>query len=337
MLEKVYGALVGGELRREGEELVGRCPFHDDGEHPNLHINPMKDVFHCFACGAGGGVVDFVACLEFKGDGVRAREWLRENGYVTGTRGRDKGVRNARNNATNGLSLAQYAAAKKLTEEFLKDLGVTERCREGERFLRISYFDERGEETAVRFRCALSGNSRFRWKKGSKPLLYGLWRLKDAQKAGRVVIVEGESDCHTLWTWRREWAEHLEDLERVYVLQEPDRAGERLVERIAESGLAGRLFVVTLRDAKDPSELHVSAPRPARTPARGPAADTHAVPPSPVAPLRLILVRAHVHRCAAAAAVNYPRIAVQVLRHARRQSVLFASGTCAHTGRCAAG
>jgi hypothetical protein len=34
------------------------------------------------------------------------------------------------------------------------------------------------------------------WKKWGKPSLYGLWRL---QQPTEVVLVEGESDCHTLW------------------------------------------------------------------------------------------------------------------------------------------
>ena len=50
----------------------------------------------------------------------------------------------------------------------------------------------------MRFRIALDGD-RFRWKSGTKPCLYGLHRLAEAQKAGQVVLVEGESDCHTLW------------------------------------------------------------------------------------------------------------------------------------------
>jgi hypothetical protein len=50
----------------------------------------------------------------------------------------------------------------------------------------------------VRFRIALNGD-RFRWKSGTKPCLYGVSRLSDARRKGQVVLVEGESDCHTLW------------------------------------------------------------------------------------------------------------------------------------------
>ena len=46
-------------LRLAGHEYVGRCPFHDDA-HPSFYVNNDKQVYHCFGCGAGGDVVDFI-------------------------------------------------------------------------------------------------------------------------------------------------------------------------------------------------------------------------------------------------------------------------------------
>lgn len=51
---------VGVELRRRGKDLVGRCPFHDDGT-PSLVVSQAKNLWHCLgACAAGGGPVDWV-------------------------------------------------------------------------------------------------------------------------------------------------------------------------------------------------------------------------------------------------------------------------------------
>ena len=48
----------GVELRREGGDLVGRCPFHED-DSPSLVVSPGKNLWHCLgACQAGGGPVD---------------------------------------------------------------------------------------------------------------------------------------------------------------------------------------------------------------------------------------------------------------------------------------
>lgn len=46
-------------LRPKGKEFVGLCPFHDD-KNPSMYVSPAKQIFKCFACGAGGSAFDFV-------------------------------------------------------------------------------------------------------------------------------------------------------------------------------------------------------------------------------------------------------------------------------------
>jgi len=56
--------LAGVELVRQGKDLVGRCPFHDD-RSPSLVISPNKNLWHCLgACQAGGSVIDWVMRVE---------------------------------------------------------------------------------------------------------------------------------------------------------------------------------------------------------------------------------------------------------------------------------
>jgi len=56
--------LAGVELKRQGKDLVGRCPFHDD-RTPSLVISPAKNLWHCLgACQAGGSVIDWVMRVE---------------------------------------------------------------------------------------------------------------------------------------------------------------------------------------------------------------------------------------------------------------------------------
>ena len=50
-------------LKRKGREMVGLCPFHDD-HRPSMNVNPVKQIFKCFACGAGGDVFKFVQMRE---------------------------------------------------------------------------------------------------------------------------------------------------------------------------------------------------------------------------------------------------------------------------------
>jgi DNA primase len=50
-------------LDKKGKELVGLCPFHTD-HRPSLYVSPSKQIFKCFACGAGGDVLKFVQMRE---------------------------------------------------------------------------------------------------------------------------------------------------------------------------------------------------------------------------------------------------------------------------------
>jgi DNA primase len=50
-------------LVKKGREMVGLCPFHDD-HRPSMNVNATKQIFKCFACGAGGDVFKFVQMRE---------------------------------------------------------------------------------------------------------------------------------------------------------------------------------------------------------------------------------------------------------------------------------
>ncbi|HUW19384.1 MAG TPA: DNA primase [Sedimentisphaerales bacterium] len=50
-------------LAKKGREMVGLCPFHDD-HRPSMYVNPVKQIFKCFACGAGGSVFTFIQMRE---------------------------------------------------------------------------------------------------------------------------------------------------------------------------------------------------------------------------------------------------------------------------------
>lgn len=54
-------ALVGEytPVRRMGSRYKALCPFHDD-HNPSLDINPDRQSYKCWSCGAGGDVFDFV-------------------------------------------------------------------------------------------------------------------------------------------------------------------------------------------------------------------------------------------------------------------------------------
>ena len=58
-------ALVGEylPLHRAGAKFKALCPFHDD-HTPSLEINPDRQSYKCWSCGAGGDIFDFVKNYE---------------------------------------------------------------------------------------------------------------------------------------------------------------------------------------------------------------------------------------------------------------------------------
>ena len=88
-----------------------------------------------------------------------------------------------------------------------------------------------------------------------------------------MALVKGESDCHTLWVhgipalgvpgaanWREDRdAGHLDGVDTVYVVVEPDRGGDTVRQWLARSSIRHRAKLVRL-PTKDPSALHLEGP-----------------------------------------------------------------------------
>ena len=51
------------KLTRRGGEYLGLCPFHNE-KTPSFAVNEEKGFYHCFGCGAQGGLFDFVMNTE---------------------------------------------------------------------------------------------------------------------------------------------------------------------------------------------------------------------------------------------------------------------------------
>ncbi|MDO9307922.1 MAG: DNA primase [Deltaproteobacteria bacterium] len=51
------------QLRRSGGNFLGLCPFHGE-KTPSFNVNPAREIFHCFGCGAGGNAFSFVMKME---------------------------------------------------------------------------------------------------------------------------------------------------------------------------------------------------------------------------------------------------------------------------------
>jgi hypothetical protein len=274
--------------RLEGSEWVARNPRRDDHNPGSFKINIDTGQWSDFATGdRGGDPISLFAYLhgvsQGEAAGLLAQELKisakreRPSSPPPSSRGAGELIRSnlPTNVQTVGCTLESYAQKKQLPLLFLQSVGLSEITYQSSPAVRIPYKDEHGNELAIRFRIALEktegGDDRFRWKKGAKPCLYGLWRLQHNEL---VVLVEGESDCHTLWhhginavglpgagMWKEERdAPHLKSFDLIYVVVEPDQGGEAMLRWIKRSALRDRIRLVRLEGFKDPSALHLSAP-----------------------------------------------------------------------------
>ena len=51
------------KLKKSGSNYFGLCPFHNE-KTPSFSVSRDKQIYHCFGCGAGGGVINFVMQME---------------------------------------------------------------------------------------------------------------------------------------------------------------------------------------------------------------------------------------------------------------------------------
>ena len=243
------------------------CPAHRD-ENASLTVKEGQDgktMLHCFA---GCGTEAVVAAM-----GLKMSDLFAETGRVP-----------AAGSYKYGLTLKEYAEAKKFDAAKLAEFGVvdgTYTSKKGNTHPAVvmPYWLADGTPSAVRYRMRMSketGNepSRFLWGEGGKLCLYGLWR--QPQERESVIVCEGESDCHALWSagfpalgcpgagnYKRERDDAvLNQYRRIFVHIERDDGGWTLFHRFTgfpdEQGggtpLIGRCLFFSLPGYKDPSE-----------------------------------------------------------------------------------
>ncbi len=124
-----------------GGSQKGLCPFHDE-KSPSFHVTPSRGFFHCFGCGEGGDVIDFL----MKIDGLAFAESVERlaDKYGVQLRYTEGGDRPQRRDANLRPRLIE---AHKAAAEFYVDALGSPEALAGRQFLSERGFDKAAAET----------------------------------------------------------------------------------------------------------------------------------------------------------------------------------------------
>ncbi len=294
-LERILQALRerGTEPKLSGSDWMCCCPAHED-RTPSLSIREETPGGRIFVkCFAGCQDTDVLECL-----GMGVKDLFPEG---------ERAVPSL--SVRSGLKVEDLAVAKKLPVDFLKSLGVDTtwlRKTQGDRGktviqaladpatwesmdfksqwreVLIPYRRADGSDARPRRRMKVAGTPKHCWagtKEDGDIIPYGLDRLQQARDKGFLILVEGKTDCWSLWlhefpamgvpgasnvkTLRRDY---FDAINRVYLVQEPDEGGDTFYDAVRDKlsswkSWKGELFV--LREsggAKDVCDLRAREP-----------------------------------------------------------------------------
>jgi putative DNA primase/helicase len=197
-------------VKKSRKGWTARCPSHDDNKN-SLSICEGDEHRILLKCFAGCGIKDIVRALGLemrdlfpKREPSQGRPSPRpHHGQQTRQRQKDRQPQHTQKPQPRPepkqalwIDLKALAQDKRLPIDFLQSLGL-----KGDRGVLIPYRLVDGSlAPRQRLRTALKANDGFTWLSGiGSPVPYGLWRLGEARQAGYLILVEGESDCWTLW------------------------------------------------------------------------------------------------------------------------------------------
>jgi DNA primase len=271
-------------LRRSGrDQYRGLCPIHHGEGRDAFHANLSRNIFHCFSCGAGGTVLDFVAAME----GCTLREAARKLAGETAVPGRmaptaclpkTTVTRKSRSVSPLGFvlhgidSAHPYLAARGIERATAQEFGIGFYRGSGilTGRLVIPLHNAGGELVAYCGRALNGTQPRYRFPSGfaKSEVLFNLHRAA-AAGPGRVVVVEGFFDCFKLHQAgvaavalmgaalsEAQQRALLQSFHSVILMLDGDEAGRRAADTVvARLRPHASVSVIRLPDSLQPDQL----------------------------------------------------------------------------------
>ena len=282
-------------LRKRGYQLVGRCPIHRGQRNDSFRASLSKNAFHCFACQAGGNVLDFVAAMEKCS--IRQAALRLQECFLVGAPGEGSPLGSARRSVRNGELVREkerrnprlpfvltgvdhshpYVVERGIDPATAVEFGVGLYAGSGLLSGRvvIPIANARGQTVAYAGRALDDSLPKYKLPTGFRKA-WELFNLHRAAATGSptVIVVEGYFDCLRVHRAGLPWvvalmgsslsAEQenalLAAFDRVVLLLDGDAAG-RAASRAMAGRLSRRCWVaeVQVPDGAQPDQLSLVA------------------------------------------------------------------------------
>jgi DNA primase len=146
---RVIGEYV--RLKKTGQNFTGLCPFHQE-KTPSFAVHPVRQIYHCFGCGAGGDVFKFVMEMD-KSPFPEAVRTVAEKCGIPIPRPRERSPEEYRENQQRSALVEMHRVAAEFFQRQLRDTG------EGK--IAGSYLEDRGldRESIARFGIGFAPSS----------------------------------------------------------------------------------------------------------------------------------------------------------------------------------
>ncbi len=279
---KHYGILNDLQPKKNGE-LTGYCPIHDENRYNknSFCCNIKKNNWRCFACGAGGNILDFVAQMEevdIRQGAILIQSWFSldsKRGELAGKKVETKSgiVKAEKGQANPPLTFElknldsnhPYLKERGLEKETIKEFGLG-LCQKGlmKGRIAIPIHNENGELVAYGGRYPEEppeGEPKYKLppKFQKHFVLYNFQKAKELAGKQGLIVVEGFFDLFKVWqagfgnvvalmgtSLSDEQAELLIDAlapdGKFTLMLDPDEAGIKATEVITEK-LIRKLFI----------------------------------------------------------------------------------------------
>lgn len=253
---------MGIQFTEQAGQIVTECPYCGKSNH--LYVDPGKRVFVCHRCGEKG---TWRALSEQLGGEVKvdirpaAKKVYNHptEEYIAGCHKKLLGP--------SGVKAYEYLKARKITVDAIHHFKLGMEEKNGKQWVVIPYYAN-GKPVNVKYRSIPPAAKEFRRWKDGESALFNEDCLKTLRDDDRILIVEGEMDCLTLFSQgiktavstsigangiKPEWIDKLERFENPVIVYDNDEPGQKGAKELAKRLDFDRCrnVVLPVKDAND--------------------------------------------------------------------------------------